>query len=441
MILIVDDDGQLTGTLECVIEERVGQPVAVASNVETALNLVRSTEIDLLILAYHLRKNDEADLLDTIFATAEPPAVLLTSTHLSSDLVLSATLPGVLDYMQKPFDPTDMVARINRILPARALERKRGTDPFPLLIGASGPIRQMKKMITKLAGTAVTVLVTGETGTGKELIARALHTASPRGDKPFVPVDCGALPASVVESELFGHEAGSFTGAHRDHLGLFRSADTGTIFLDEVSELTMELQTRLLRVLQERTVRPVGAVRSEKVDVRVIAASNKDLHQAVKDGTFRQDLLYRLNSVVVHAPPLRNHLDDIDILVDHFVQVALMENPSLGKKVFREAALEEMKKHDWPGNVRELRNFVVGTMVLSDSTIITGAMVKKRMKQMAREASLPVSTSDETGWRSAKDIAIDQALAQTNGNKKEAAKLLGIAESTIHRNLKRRQKE
>ncbi len=441
MILIVDDDVELTGMLESLIEERVGQPVAVASKVETALNLLRTTEVDVLILSFHLRQNDEFDLLDTIFSTAEPPAVLLTSRQLTNELVLTATLPGVLDYMQKPFEPTDIIGRINRILPARALSRKKGSDPFPLLIGASAPIRQMKKMITKLAGTAVTVLVTGETGTGKELVARALHTASPRTDKPFVPVDCGALPASVVESELFGHEAGSFTGANRDHEGLFRSADTGTIFLDEISELTMELQTRLLRVLQERVVRPVGAVRSEKIDVRVIAASNKDLNEAVEAGTFRQDLLYRLNSVVLEVPPLRERLDDIDILTEHFVQIGISENPSLGNKSYNDSAIEELKKHEWPGNVREFRNFVIGTMVLSDSKTITGAMVKKRLKQITTEASAPAVKPDETGWRSAKDIAIDQALAKTNGNKKEAAKLLGIAESTIHRNLKRRQKE
>ena len=319
-------------------------------------------------------------------------------------------------------------------------------EAFPLLIGDHPLIQKITQLIRKVAVTDATVLITGESGTGKELVARAIHTTSPRAERPFIPVNCGAIPAELLESEMFGHERGAFTGAIGQRSGMFQLANGGTIFLDEVGEMNPTLQVKLLRVLQDREVRPVGGDRPLKVDVRVLAASNKDLASEVEAGRFREDLFYRLQVIPIVMPPLRERRSDIPLLTGHFLDKHNRKRSGRPARIAEEAMVH-LWEYDWPGNVRELENLLERLVILSEDGMIGVEHLPPSMRSFISEKKIPRPTLGEEGLdlntavEEFENRLIEEALRRTKGNKQAAARLLGLKRTTLVAKLRRRRGE
>jgi transcriptional regulator with PAS, ATPase and Fis domain len=316
-------------------------------------------------------------------------------------------------------------------------------DEFPLFIGQHPLILTIKVLIKRVAATGATVLVGGETGTGKELAARAVHTHSLRAHHPFIPINCGALPAELLESEIFGHERGAFTGAIATRAGMFQLADGGTMFLDEIGEMSPLLQVKLLRVLQDGEIRPVGASRTTKVDVRIIAATNKDLPQEIKRHAFREDLFYRLDVIPILMPPLRERRSDIPLFIDHFLEKHHRKRPGPPVRISVEAR-GLLSRYDWPGNVRELENVVERVVILSEDTLVDIEHLPVNIREFIADKSDPPPSVVGSGvdlnsaLESYETRLIDEALGQTKGNRMAAARLLGIKRTTLVAKLGRR---
>ena len=317
------------------------------------------------------------------------------------------------------------------------------SESYPYLIGEHSLIQKITVLVKKVAVTDATILIMGESGTGKELVARAIHSASPRSDRPFIPVNCGAIPAELLESEMFGHERGAFTGAIGQRAGMFQLANGGTIFLDEVGEMNPTLQVKLLRVLQDREVRPVGADRVMKVDVRVIAASNKELAAEVEAGNFREDLFYRLQVIPIVMPPLRERRSDIQLLVRHFLEKHNRKRPGRPAEIAEEAMVH-LWEYDWPGNVRELENLLERLVILSEDGRIDVDHLPPSIRSFISEKKIPRPTLTEEGIdlnRAVEEFEyrlIDEALRRTKGNKQAAARLLGLKRTTLVAKLRRK---
>ena len=317
-------------------------------------------------------------------------------------------------------------------------------DNHKLLIGQHPLMGRIQTLIRKVAVTDATVLITGESGTGKELVARTIHALSLRAQRPFVPVNCGAIPTELLESELFGHEKGAFTGAIAMRIGMFQLADKGTIFLDEVAEMSPPLQVKLLRVLQEREIRPVGSDRAIKVDLRVIGASNKDLTEEVDRGRFREDLYYRLQVVPIHLPPLRERRSDIPLLIQHFLEKINRKRPE-GPVRISEEAMVQLWEYDWPGNVRELENILERLIILSDTDTIEVDHLPANVRSFVSSKRVPAPTLSEEGLdfnravEAFENRLISEALRRTRGNKQAAARLLGLKRTTLVAKLRRRR--
>ena len=317
-------------------------------------------------------------------------------------------------------------------------------EAFPLLIGDHPLIQKITQLIRKVAVTDATILIMGESGTGKELVARAVHTLSSRADRPFIPVNCGAIPAELLESEMFGHERGAFTGAVGARAGMFQLANGGTIFLDEVGEMSGNLQVKLLRVLQDKEVRPVGADRSLKVDVRVIAASNKELAAEVDAGNFREDLFYRLQVIPIVMPPLRERRSDVPLLVRHFLEKHNHKRQGRPARITEEAMVY-LWEYDWPGNVRELENLLERLVILSEDGHIGVDHLPPTIRSFISEKKIPRATLGEEGLdlntavEEFENRLIEEALRRTKGNKQAAARLLGLKRTTLVAKLRRRK--
>jgi transcriptional regulator with PAS, ATPase and Fis domain len=317
-------------------------------------------------------------------------------------------------------------------------------ETYPYLIGEHPLIQKITVLVKKVATTEATVLIMGESGTGKELVARAIHAASPRTDRPFIPVNCGAIPAELLESEMFGHERGAFTGAIGQRAGMFQLANGGTIFLDEVGEMSPTLQVKLLRVLQDREVRPVGADRVLKVDVRVIAASNKELAAEVEAGNFREDLFYRLQVIPIIMPPLRERRSDIPLLVRHFLEKHNRKRPGRPAEIAEEAMVH-LWEYDWPGNVRELENLLERLVILSEDGRIDLEHLPPSIRSFISEKKIPRPALGEDGLdlnsavEEFENRLIEEALRRTKGNKQAAARLLGLKRTTLVAKLRRRK--
>jgi len=317
-------------------------------------------------------------------------------------------------------------------------------DSHPYLIGEHTLIEKITLLVKKVATTDATVLIMGESGTGKELVARAIHASSPRADRPFIPVNCGAIPAELLESEMFGHERGAFTGAIGQRAGMFQLANGGTIFLDEVGEMSATLQVKLLRVLQDREVRPVGADRVLKVDVRVIAASNKELAAEVEAGNFREDLFYRLQVIPIVMPPLRERRSDIPLLVRHFLEKHNRKRPGRPAEISEEAMVH-LWEYDWPGNVRELENLLERLVILSEDGRIEVEHLPPSIRSFISEKKIPRPALGENGLdlnsavEEFENRLIEEALRRTKGNKQAAARLLGLKRTTLVAKLRRRK--
>jgi len=452
-VLLVDDEEKLRKTLGRALRAE-GHEVIDAVNGRDALKLLATRPVDVLVTDNMMpgmtgielaREYIDARLRDAGAAGApgandEPAHVILMTAHATVDSAIDAMKLGAIDYLRKPFEIEELLATVARALERPRLrsegrivrgERVRGEGP---IVGCSSTIRAVIDRIDRVAETKSTVLVTGETGTGKELVARAIHDRSAQRDMPLVKVNCAAIPETVLESELFGHVRGAFTDAIATRRGKFALADGGTILLDEIAGMTPALQAKVLRVLQERELEPLGAERSEHVDVRVIAATNRDLRQMVADGRFLSDLFYRLNVIPIEIPPLRDRRDDIAALATHFVRKHAQRT---GRPVtgIDASALGLLRQYDWPGNVRELENTVERSVVLSHGPIITAADLSIAGGP-ARASGLPsLELRRNLEWVERDTIRL--ALDRAGGVRKDAAALMGISQRALSHYLRK----
>src|SRR5438132_4422979 len=396
VILVVDDDPGVRESFRLILEDHYD--VLDVPDGPRALEVVRSAQVDLVLLDIRLPDMDGIEVLERTKAIDEGIEVILVTAVKTVRTAVAAMKLGAFDYLTKPFEEDELLQLIRRALEKRSLEREVAflraelarTQESDEMVGQHPAMQKLRRVIAQVARTTATVLVSGQSGTGKELIARAIHREGPRRDKPFVAVNPAAIVESLIESELFGHEKGAFTGAIAKKLGKFELAQGGTIFLDVIGSLRLDLQTKLLRVLQQREIERIGGTRPVAVDVRVIAATNVNLRQAVKDRAFREDLYYRLNVVPVHVPPLRERREDIPHLIEHFVRKIARECNRDVRGVSA-GALEVLTRYDWPGNVRELENVIHRAVVLTGSAVI-------QLQDVPLDVAMP-----ETGSRLGED--------------------------------------
>jgi len=445
-VLVVDDEEGVRASVRAILEETCD--VLEAANGAQALEVMKAQEIDLVMLDQRMPGEAGIDVLPRIKA-ADPSTVVVIATAVRElRTAVEALKRGAYDYLTKPFDVDDILMLAQRALDKRALEREvlylrsalAGGAPesggvagsFERMVGRHPEMARIYQLITQIATTPITVLITGESGTGKELVARAIHARSERRGQPFVAVNVAAIPEALVESELFGHEKGAFTGAHAKKLGRFEMAHGGTVFLDEIGTLRLDLQAKLLRVLQEREIERLGGVRPVPVDARILAATNVNLKSAVRARAFREDLYYRLNVVPIHVPPLRERREDIPALVEHFVRKIARECNRDVRGVSA-GALEVLTRYDWPGNVRELENVLHRAVVLARSPVI-------HLQDVPLDVAMP-----ETGSRLGEDTSpplreameqferqyILRVLEGTGWNVSRAARRLGVHRNTV----------
>ena len=441
-VLLIEDDEQIRTLLEDRLAD-AGYECKAATSGRAGLALLETGIFDAALLDIHLGDMTGIEVLEAIKRRdPEIDAVVMTGFP-EVDTAVQALRLGAYDYLIKPLDWISLQHLLKRIVERRYLQaevtslRTRLAETMPVgeLIGSSGLVKQVKDTIAKVALTDTVVLIEGESGTGKELIAGAIHRLSARAKGPFVPVNCSAIPSDLMESELFGHQKGAFSGATADHRGLFRSADGGTLFLDEVGELPIQLQPKLLRVLQEKEVRPVGGSQVHHLDVRIVAATNQNVEAAVQSGKFRQDLFFRLNVVRIEPPPLRRMKEDIHALAMHFVR-------KLNRKFSRQVssitpdAMAALMAYDFPGNVRELENIIERAYALGANGEITAA----DLPSLVARSNTPAATAAASPPQNLEDLERDliAATLKANGNDKlKAAQALGLSERTLYRRLKK----
>lgn len=439
-VLVVEDEEVMRTILRTLLEGE-GYEVFTADSAEAALRIFPENEIAVTLTDIKMAGMDGLALLDQIKAIDQHALVIIMTAFSSVDSAIAALRKGAYDYVTKPFVNEDLLQTVrnavqNRSLfnENRALRRELHRQyNFPQIVGSSEKMQRVFELVAKVADTNTNILIQGESGTGKELIARSLHFNSGRSAKPFLAVNCGALPESLLESELFGHTKGSFTGAVADKKGLFRSAEGGTLFLDEIGEMPMPLQVRLLRALQEHEVTPVGSSSALKFDARIVAATNRDLEKEVANGNFREDLFYRLNVIEITLPPLRERADDIVSLVRHFVSKSAA-NQNTVQKAITDDAMAAIRSYPWPGNVRELENAIERAFILSGDEIELENLPGK----VRSSTGIPTSQSGEQATLEAIERRhVLETLRSTNEDKVSAAKILGIDLSTLYRKLKR----
>ena len=446
-ILIVDDEPKMRRVLEIMLQQ-MGHRTLSAANGREALALCRAHAVDLVITDLRMPEMDGIGLLSALQSLGSEVPVVVITAHGTIETAVSAMKQGARDYLLRPFDIDVLELAVTRVFSGAEVAREntflreeidKGWDDF---VGASAPMREVYNLIRQVGPSKASVLITGETGTGKELAARAVHNASARRDKLFVPINCAALPADILESELFGYEKGAFTGAVKSRIGKFEFADGGTIFLDELTEMPMALQAKLLRVLQENTIERLGGNRVVKLDLRVVAATNRDPMEAVRDGRLREDLYYRVNVFSIALPPLRKRPEDIERLVGHFV--AKHGGAAVNARV-SDAALERLQAYRWPGNVRELENMVERALIISGGCLLGERhfAIEAGAEPVARPlpgAASPATSSLAPLTQAVEELEgrlIDQALSQAGGNKAKAAALLEISERTLWYKLKK----
>jgi DNA-binding NtrC family response regulator len=444
-LLLVDDEPTILSTLIRVFR-KCPYDLHTAENGLVALQVLGQTPIDAALIDLMMPKMNGMELLAELRKAYPHVQAMIVTGYGGVQEAVAAVKMGAVDFLQKPFQDESLVARVEQLYRMWLLEQenKRLKEQvqfhftFDQMIGNAAATHQLKKMILQVARSDASILIQGETGTGKELVARAIHHHSARLAQPFVPVDCAALNETVLGSELFGHIKGSFTGAHENTLGLVRSADKGTLFLDEVGELSPSMQVKLLRTIQEREVRPVGASRSYPVNVRFIAATNRSLEQEVAEGRFRQDLYYRLNVVVMPVPPLRDRMEDLPVLARHFIAQACP--PTGPVRTLSRETLACLMTYEWPGNVRELENAIRRAVAVGSSDCIRPGDLPDHFGA-AKVNAYPVGSQDfqapEDSLEAYEFSAVRNALVKSGGNRKKAARILGIGEATLYRKLKR----
>ena len=439
-VLVADDEENLRLVLRTMLRKH-GYEVETCASAEQALESIEKSTPDFVIADVRMGGMSGIELTRELKRRGSDAVVIVMSAFGSVDLAIEAMKAGAYDYVSKPFKQDEVLLALRKAEEREQLRRENqalraeraASARFESMIGRSDAMARVFRVVDRAAEVATTVLIQGESGTGKELVARALHDRGPRKSKAFVAVNCGAIPESLLESELFGHKRGAFTDATSDKTGLFEAAHEGTLFLDEVGELPLALQVKLLRVLQEGTLRRVGETRDRKVDVRVVAATVRDLESEVAEGAFREDLFYRLNVLTITVPPLRDRKDDVPLLLDHFVA---RYNARLGTRVrgVDEAARKVLLAYHWPGNVRELENVIERAMVLAERDVIGEADLPDRVKRK-EDARLVALSSDELSIKKTarwmEETLIRRALEKTGGNRTAAARLLEISHRAL----------
>jgi DNA-binding NtrC family response regulator len=466
-ILIVDDEPNMLKTLGKILE-RKGHPIRTADNGKAALAAIENSEPDLLLTDLKMPEMSGLDLLRSVRERAPRMGVIVLTGHGTIETAIEAMRHGAFDYLLKPCNADELLLVIERALEVRRLQGEvkqlrrqiEKIGGFAGLVGESAAMKDVFAAIRSVATKRTTVLVTGESGTGKELVARAIHRSDPaRADHAFLAVNCGAFSPHLLESQLFGHRRGAFTGAIADHDGLFQAASGGTLFLDEVSELSKDLQVKFLRALEEREVTPLGTNKTVKIDLRILAASNRNLEECVRKGDFREDLYFRLNVVTIALPPLRERLEDVPALAAHFVR-AFAEEYGLQPKPIDAEVLRRFRSYAWPGNVRELRNVIERTFALSDdgeirvdhlprgfgspapaaapaAVIAAAPTLAPEPHSPAPPAASGAADGAEQSLEALEKRHIAEILRQTRGSKSEAAKILAINRKRLYRKIKK----
>ena len=428
-VLVVDDERTIREFLTILLENEEYE-VETADSMAGGIERVASSGFDLVLCDLKLPDGTGLHVLEEARSRGVRTPFIIITAHTTPQHAVESLRAGAAEYVSKPFNVDELRLIIDKVLNAGARAPKR--HDVPELIVSSQAMQRLLDMVPRIASTPSTVLVTGESGTGKELLARAIHAASSSAEGPFLSVNCGALPEGLLESELFGHVRGAFTGAVRDHTGLFAQAEGGTIFLDEVGELTANMQVKLLRVLQEHRVRPVGGSREIEVHVRVMAATNRELERDVTAGRFREDLYYRLNVIHLHIPPLRRRAEDVPELARHFVRQTC-ERFKVSPKRLTADAIRVLQAYGWPGNVRELENVIERTVALESSEIISSGSLPEHLRgvqgtDQPTTISLPEEGLDlEEHLATIRRTLMRQALEQTGGQQKAAAALLRLS--------------
>ena len=440
-VIIVDDDRRTRRMLQILVE-KLGLESSAVEGVEDALSALREESAALVLTDLKMPGADGIELMRRLRSLDEHVPVIVLTAYGTVEAAVEAMKLGAIDFIAKPFDVDALELLIKRSLEMSRFraenrylrEEADRSPPFEDILGDSSPMREVFDLIQRVGPTRSAVLVTGETGTGKELVARAIHRRSPRKGKLFVPLNCAAIPSELLESELFGHVRGAFTGAQADREGKFRAADGGTLFLDEIGDMDQRLQAKLLRALQEGIIEPVGGNRRVRVDVRIVSSTNRDLAAAIRDGGFREDLFYRLNVFRIHLPPLRDRKDDVPALAASFLQ-DFGKDLGKGSLALSDGAATALKSYGWPGNVRELRNLMERAAVLAAGTGVGEEMVATLLPEAGEAPSESLDLAAAVADAERKTIL--RALAATGDNKAEAASLLGIGERTLWTKLKK----
>ena len=442
-ILVVDDEPSHRRMIEAVLEAE-GYEIKQADSGQTAIAAVEDRFFDLVIMDIRMPKVGGIEALKKIKEISPGIPVIIMTAYASVDTAVEALKSDAYDYLTKPLDIEELKMLVAKTLRFRQLEqenvylKERLNDRFDFsnILGKSPAMDSLFETMALVAPSDATLLIEGESGTGKELIANAIHQNSPRSERPLIKVNCAALPETLLESELFGHEKGAFSGAVARKQGRFHLAHKSSIFLDEIGEMAPTIQAKILRVLQEREFEPVGSTQTIKVDTRIIAATNKNLEKEIEQGHFREDLYYRINVVVLHVPPLKKRREDIPLLADFFLKQYAQKNRR-SIQGFTPRAVDLLMRHDWPGNVRELENVVERAVIMSRGEMITPLEFPEILKELDVEGQ--ASRVDLTPGRSLKEVEKDMilsTLAETNGNRTHASKILGISRRTLQLKLK-----
>jgi len=442
-ILIADDERDVRESLAILLEEE-GHTIRTAANGEVALKELENATFDILITDLKMPKMDGMELMNKAALLAPNMIIIVITAFATVETAVKALRKGASDYIIKPLDFEEVIIRIEQLLNQKKLLlenrylRKKIDQNFNLnyIIGESDAMKRVYKMIDRVSDAKTNVLITGKSGTGKELVARAIHANSSRKKGPFIAINCGAIPENLVESELFGHKKGSFTGATENKDGVFVAASGGSLFLDEIGELPLNVQVNLLRVLQEREVKPIGSNQVKKFDTRVICATNRNLKKEVEEGNFRDDLYYRLNIIEIKVPGLSERRDDIPLLVEHFVNKYRKELNRPVKGVDSDA-MQALMSHEWKGEVRELENIIERAILLTDNEFIQIADLPESVIPSSKEGFKCDTESLQDALNAFEKQHIKNVLKKTGGNRSEASKLLQIDPSTLYRKMEK----